>query len=184
MKKIGKNKKISILLGLIAILNYSNYTFASVGAVIQNVDPAGTGPGQWPTPRFESAKKADNSTCADAEYDKLTGLMWAKDGNAAGAKNWTDAKTYANTLNLCGYNDWRLPTINELASLVNYSDKDSPSHWLNSNGFNNIQLGPYWSSSDYSLSGGYACGVNMNFGYVGNSSQKFNNSVLPVRGPN
>ncbi|MDA0911055.1 MAG: hypothetical protein O2809_05810, partial [Proteobacteria bacterium] len=76
MKKIGKNKKISILLGLIAILNYSNYTFASVGAVIQNVDPAGTGPGKWPAPRFESAKKADNSTCADAEYDKLTGLMW------------------------------------------------------------------------------------------------------------
>ena len=184
MKKIGKNKKISILLGLIAILNYSNYTFASVGAVIQNVDPAGTGPGKWPAPRFESAKKADNSTCADAEYDKLTGLMWAKDGNAAGPKIWTDAKTYANTLNLCGYNDWRLPTINELASLVNYSDTASPLHWLNSNGFNNIQPGYYWSSNVYSLSGGIAWFVNMGSGSVLNGSQASNNYVLPVRGPN
>ena len=138
----------------------------------------------WPTPRFDAAKKADNSTCADAEYDKLTGLMWAKDGTAAGLKNWTDAKTYANTLNLCGYNDWRLPTVNELKSLVNYSATTSVAHWLNSNGFNNIQVSTYWSSSDYSLSGGLAWSVNMSNGSVNVSYQTGIVYVLPVRGPN
>ena len=136
-----------MLLSLIAILSYSNYAFASAGAVIQNTHPGGTGPGQWPAPRFDAAKKADSSTCNDAEYDKLSGLMWAKDGGVSGQKSWDDAKIYANTLSLCGYNDWRLPTVKELASLVNFSDTTSPAHWLNTNGFNNIQPARYWSGS-------------------------------------
>ena len=124
--------------------------FASAGAVIQNTHPGGTGPGQWPATRFDAAKKADSSTCNDAEYDKLTGLMWAKNGSVSGQKNWADAKTYPNTLSLCGYNDWRLPTIKELASLVNFLDTNSPASWLNNNGFNNIQQDNYWSSTvDY-----------------------------------
>ena len=160
--------------------------FASAGAVIQNTHPGGTSPGQWPATRFDAAKKADSSPCTDAEYDKLTGLMWAKNGSASGQKNWADAKTYPNTLSLCGYNDWRLPTIKELASLVNFLDTNSPASWLNNNGFNNIQQDNYWSSTVdyYPVGSASAWYVNMFNGFVGSTNQTYNNYVLPVRGPN
>ncbi|WHN65087.1 DUF1566 domain-containing protein [Cysteiniphilum sp. QT6929] len=147
----------------------------------------------WPAPRFESAKKADNSPCDDALYDKLTGLMWAKDGNAAGMKNWNDAISYANNLTLCGYTDWRLPTINELVSLLNYSDTVSLGNWLNVNGFSNIQTGSrwidssaYWSSTvdSFGGGGGRVWSVVMYSGIVGSYHQSSDFYVLPVRRAN
>jgi hypothetical protein len=52
--------------------------------------------------------------------DKATGLMWQKSG-CSRAKSWKRARTYVKQLNkdqFAGYSDWRLPTIEELASLV------------------------------------------------------------------
>lgn len=60
--------------------------------------------------------------------DNVTGLMWEKtpDKNSDGAINYYDKKTYSEAIqgaSLCstgGYNDWRLPTIKELYSLIMY----------------------------------------------------------------
>jgi len=52
--------------------------------------------------------------------DRATGLMWQKSGSSR-AKLWKRAQTYVKQLNedqFAGYSDWRLPTIDELASLV------------------------------------------------------------------
>jgi hypothetical protein len=52
--------------------------------------------------------------------DRATGLMWQKSG-CSKAKTWKRARTYVKQLNkdqFAGYSDWRLPTIDELASLV------------------------------------------------------------------
>jgi len=64
--------------------------------------------------------------------DLVTGLMWSKspdlDGN--GEINATDkltyakAKKYASKYNQGGYQDWRLPTIKELYSLILFSGTD------------------------------------------------------------
>jgi len=52
--------------------------------------------------------------------DRVTGLMWQKGGSPEGM-TWADSKEYINKLNsgqFGGYSDWRLPTIEELASLI------------------------------------------------------------------
>jgi hypothetical protein len=52
--------------------------------------------------------------------DKATGLMWQKSGSSR-ARTWKRAQKYVEGLNndlFAGYSDWRLPTIEELASLV------------------------------------------------------------------
>jgi len=60
-----------------------------------------------------------NGTVTDAS----TGLMWQK-STAPDTYTWQQALNYCTALNLGGYDDWRLPTITELASIVDYSRHD------------------------------------------------------------
>jgi len=54
--------------------------------------------------------------------DNITGLMWIK---ARGSKmTWDDAIAGASTNRTAGYNDWRMPTIQELYSLFLFSGKN------------------------------------------------------------
>jgi len=52
--------------------------------------------------------------------DLATGLMWqmADDGQT---RDWEDALSYAESLDLAGYDDWRLPDVKELQSIVDYT---------------------------------------------------------------
>ncbi|MFI3320425.1 MAG: DUF1566 domain-containing protein [Rikenellaceae bacterium] len=52
--------------------------------------------------------------------DTATGLMWAKDDNGKGVE-WVEALPYAEGAELAGYSDWRLPSVKELQSIVDYS---------------------------------------------------------------
>ncbi len=57
--------------------------------------------------------------------DVNTGLMWQKDpGNKM---TYSQALANADSFNLAGYDDWRLPTIKELYSLILFSGTDSSS---------------------------------------------------------
>ena len=92
--------------------------------------------------------------------DKVTGLMWQQE-TPKNKMTWEQAVSYCKGLNLAGHNDWRLPTIKELKSIV----EDS---WYNP--VINIECFPdtvssfHWSSTTYAYSKLYAWGVNFYYG--------------------
>lgn len=51
--------------------------------------------------------------------DKATGLMWMKDDSGKGMA-WQEALEYAENYSYGGYDDWRLPSVKELQSIVDY----------------------------------------------------------------
>jgi hypothetical protein len=93
--------------------------------------------------------------------DTETGLMWQQD--ESGYMNWESALSYCENLELAGYNDWRLPNINELQSLVDYS-KFEPA--IDKSFFPNAMSSYYWSSTTGSSYTGSAWDVDFSHGYV------------------
>lgn len=85
--------------------------------------------------------KRDNKK--EVVVDSDTSLMWQDDNRAKSIrKYWEDAKEYCKELKHAGYNDWYLPNICELESIVDVS-KCSPAI---KKGFKNVASSYYWSS--------------------------------------
>ena len=139
----------------------------------------------WPTPRF-----TDNGITIPTDKtitDNLTGLIWTKNANIAGAKNWQEALDYIKTMNnsqnidvSMGHNDWRLPNSNELESIVNKGE-GKPADWLETQGFLNLQSLNYWSSSTYASNTVKAWYVDLGQGFVSSASKINFNYLWPVR---
>jgi hypothetical protein len=145
----------------------------------------------WPVPRF-----TDNED--GTVKDGLTGLIWLKNANCPnGAKFWSDALTFANSLydgwtgdgsgGDCGLSDgssagdWRLPNVRELHSLIEFGSFNPalPS----GHPFISVQSSDYWSSTTRAASSDWAWFVTMHDGIVNNYSKDHNNYyVWPVRG--
>jgi len=100
----------------------------------------------WPAVRF--TKNSDGTVT-----DELTGLVWLRNADAFGRLSWDAAIKACDTLEAGrhGLSDeskagqWRLPNVNELRSLIDYSQfspaiaKDHP--------FENVRSSLYWSST-------------------------------------
>lgn len=54
--------------------------------------------------------------------DNNTGLMWQQ--NPGEKMTWDEAHDMVDSLGLAGYDDWRIPTIKELYSLIQFSGRD------------------------------------------------------------
>lgn len=119
--------------------------------------------------------------------DKNTGLIWLKDANVSnlplpgdGAKQYLQEMNSGKKPNF-GYSDWRLPTINEIETLVDKS-RFYPALPVG-HPFTNVQNHFYWSSStgkdvlDYVWIVDLASG-EMTMDYVSYCSYKF---LWPVR---
>jgi len=53
-------------------------------------------------------------------WDVNTGLMWQKSPDLQNRVAWTTAVAAASATNIAGYTDWRMPTIKELYSLIQF----------------------------------------------------------------
>jgi hypothetical protein len=97
---------------------------------------------------------------------------------------WEDAIIWAESLHYAGCSDWRLPTIQEFVALAkqNGSSYDNWStSWLRANGFNNVQLDHYWSSSTDHFNTSGATVINMKNGDLYTNNRTNNYYVWAVR---
>jgi len=171
----------------------------------------------WPNPRFTVNTTVDNNsdgdcddegeTCAGTVTDNLTGLIWLANANCTdltgvdgttGKANWDTAKTAASGLTggTCGLasefnaGDWRLPSVNELQSLVHYGFFSPPvpntagtGQWTtDGQPFSGVQTDYYWSSTTLASSSSNAWRVHLGYGYVNGYDKAITFYVWPVRG--
>jgi hypothetical protein len=111
------------------------------------------------------------------EFD--TELMWQQEDDNI-EKKWNDAISYCKGLSLGGYNDWRLPNISELQSII---DKTGGIPTINTTYFPNTNSSSYWSSTTPASYNPYAWHVSFYNGDVSDHGDKSNTySVRCVRG--
>jgi hypothetical protein len=121
--------------------------------------------------------------------DNATGLIWQKcsqgqnnDATCSGSattETWANALTYCSGLTLAG-RTWRLPTVNELGSLL---DTTKTSHPSIDTAFPNTVPNGYWSSTTYAPNTYNAWYVNFNSGNVNFSLKANSYYVRCVSGP-
>jgi hypothetical protein len=81
----------------------------------------------------------------DGVLDKETGLVWEKSPSQVSTLNWHTAQSHCNDYPIAGRVGWRLPTIQEFASLI---DPTVPSPTLPSgHPFSNVHSDVYWSAT-------------------------------------
>ena len=92
--------------------------------------------------------------------------MWQDDENVS--KEFDEANSYCQNKTLGGYNDWRLPTINELLSIINYQ-RYSRYYTDSLNTFQNHKNTKYWTSThkEGNNSSSSIWSVNFNNGHTG-----------------
>jgi len=112
--------------------------------------------------------------------DNVTGLMWQDDSAVtSNSQNWTNAGSYCSGLTLGIYDDWRLPTIEELVFIT---DKGKATRAINDTFVYVNTSSRYWSATTYASSTSYAWVVLFNYGSDFNYGKSVSNYVRCVRG--
>jgi len=102
--------------------------------------------------------------------DTLTSLVWQQDGSGTRAGcsgsgqltcTWAEAQAYCSGLALGGYSDWRLPTVKELSSIVDFTVAGPA---INQTAFPSTPADRFWTSSPYAGSSGNAWNVSFLLG--------------------
>ncbi|MDH4319660.1 MAG: DUF1566 domain-containing protein, partial [Desulfobulbaceae bacterium] len=109
--------------------------------------------------------------------DLATDLMWQ--GDEAKSMTWEDALKYCNNLRIGGYDDWRLPSVRELASLVDDS-RHNPS--IREDVFVGTRSAPYWSSTTNPKYNDFAWLIDFDSGFEYGGQKDRRYFVRPVRG--
>ena len=115
-----------------------------------------------------------------AILDNDTGLMWPVANVSEKRLEHAEAIAACAALALGDKADWRLPTIQELLTLVDYERVDPA---INVDAFPKCKPNFYWSSSPYVGSSGFAWYVSFANGYSLIGLRHYVGFVRAVRGP-
>lgn len=104
--------------------------------------------------------------------DRASGLMWAQQDSIE-TMDWPSALAYASASSLGGHSDWRLPSVKELQSIVDYSKAP--------NATDQASLGPAINSAYFGITP-LAEGVTQtqpDYGYYWTSTSAFHSAASP-----
>jgi hypothetical protein len=114
--------------------------------------------------------------CGDGTIKETkTGLMWQKEGSSD-EMNHSKAKEYCKNSDVAGYKDWRLPTVEELISIVDYKKYDPAI-----NGIFKCKSSWYWTETIFADGSDDAWIVDFYNGCVDWDDRGSDYCVRPVR---
>ncbi|MBI1912231.1 MAG: DUF1566 domain-containing protein [Deltaproteobacteria bacterium] len=167
-------KRMSLLLLLVAFIGLMGFNEPAFAAGKPTVPPA------W-YQKLSANKRFQLVLDGEAVLDRETGLVWERSPDTT-LRNWYQAIFHCYNMNLGGRKGWRLPTVEELASLIDptQSNPALPA----GHPFQNVQSFWYWSATTLAFAGytGDAWGVYFNVGSVDNDAKSINGYVWCVRG--
>ncbi len=103
--------------------------------------------------------------------DRNTGLVWERSPEKDVHRGWFSALQLCVSAKTGGQLGWRLPAIQELASLVDPTVPFPGPTLPAGHPFQNMTSSFYWSSTTFALSAGFAWGVLLNVGAVSNDNK-------------
>lgn len=166
-------------------------TFMGVGGIVRGDDDmetlAATGtqtyrvclPPAWSL-KLPTSTRFETVLDDEAVLDWETGLVWEKSPDTT-TSAWSEAVYNAYNKTVGGRKGWRLPTIEELASLVDTSVSGSPK-LPSGHPFTNVQSAFYWSSTTNVDDTSDAWYVGFYNGFMGSHVKSFSSYVWCVRG--
>ncbi len=110
--------------------------------------------------------------------DNTNHIYWQDNASSKkSSEDWNDAVLYCDKLTLDGITNWRLPTFRELLSITDYSRVDPAidSH------FDEIAMGTYWTSTDFSASKARAWTIDFRTGKTYYNYKTTNHAVRCVK---
>ena len=130
----------------------------------------------------DSAAHVDDGGLWIMIRDNVTWLIWElkTKANRNQTYSWPNAKSQLiarlNNAKYGGFDDWRLPDIKELSSLVNAADVPAINSWFQEN-----IPSDFWSSTTYTFNTGNAWSVVFSTGSVGYPPKSYSKYVRAVR---
>lgn len=157
------------------VVDTTGKTYTSGGTAIQNkfyVCPVAHNSGVFADNITAGNWRETVWTASAANLTTPSAMAWTPTGGDGDSINNCEALDYA------GKQDWRLPNVKELMSIVDYG-RYSPA--IDPTFFPNTQSLYYWTSTIYANNTAYAWYVHFGYGVVYNSYRYYAYGVRPVR---
>jgi len=116
-----------------------------------------------------------------AVLDRETGLVWERSPDTT-AQNWLDAQFHCSRQSTGGRMGWRLPTIQELTSLIDPTVLSPGPVLPPGHPFSTVQSSQYWSGATHPTLAAFAWDVTFENGHVGTTDKSLTLLAWCVRG--
>lgn len=171
------------LLCTVGLIVLAMVTFVTIPAEAQTI---ANGP-YYATPSWDQTLPSStrfivlSNMGSNAVLDRETGLVWEKSPSTS-TFPWENAQFHCNNLSTGGRKGWRLPTLQELASLVDPSVAPPGPTLPSGHPFQNVRSSGYWSATTVAGNTSNAWGVAFDDGGVGFAFKSSSLFVWCVRG--